>query len=137
MIKNRCLLFAVLFFLFATTVSCIHSTAKDARHANAVGMYHGLLPCASCPGIDTWVEIFEDRDGLKFKMVERYLEEKDGFFHSTGTARLSKNTLQLQKKQETIYYLVKEDALLLLGNSPDKEGSDAYRLYKKPAFKQK
>ncbi len=120
----------ILFFVFLLpSCSCF---LKD--DTGVAGMYHGLLPCASCPGIDTWVKIDTKGKDLYFKMVENYLESKDGRFLSEGAATLEKDILKLQLENEVRYFLLKPDVLLLLGNSPQGRSSFAYRLYKKPQF---
>lgn len=53
--------------------------------ANAVdwnGTYSGTLPCASCPGIETVLILNPDKT---YKLKERYLEEKEGLFDSSGS----------------------------------------------------
>lgn len=138
--KNN-VVFFFLFFFCATILSCVHAPASKKNStlhvsSNCAGsaIYHGLFPCASCPGIDTWLAVFKNKDGLQFKMTEKYLEEKDGLFTSTGSATLSedKTLLQIQKEGETLYFRVKESSLFLLGNDPEKEENEAYRLYKMP-----
>ena len=138
--KNN-VIFFFLFFFCATIISCTHTpTSKKNRALHPShncadsAIYHGLFPCASCLGIDTWFAVFKNKNGLQFKMTEKYIEERDGFFISTGRVTLSedKTLLQIQKEGETLYFRVKENSLLLLGNDPKKEENEAYRLYKMP-----
>ncbi len=120
----------VLCFVFLLPACSYFS--KDEK--GIVGTYHGILPCASCPGIDTWVRIDKSGDNFYFKMVENYLESKNGRFLSEGTATLNKEKLKLQSGKEVRYFLFKPDVLLLLGDTPQGQSKFAYRLYKKPQF---
>lgn len=46
------------------------------------GSFAGTLPCASCPGIDTRLELAADGT---FQLNERYLDEAEGDFSLSGT----------------------------------------------------
>lgn len=122
----------IFLFFFAFLLPACSSFLKD--DTGIAGTYHGLLPCASCPGIDTWIKIDKSGDNLNFKMVENYLESKDGQFLSEGKATLEKDMLKLQTGNDVRYFLLKSDVLLLLGNSPQGKSNFAYRLYKQPKF---
>lgn len=47
------------------------------------GRWLGVVPCASCPGID--VDLTLNSDG-SFNLIESYQESTDGVFNSAGTA---------------------------------------------------
>lgn len=46
------------------------------------GTFSGTLPCASCPGIDTRIELKPDGS---YVLEETYQDEKDGHFTGDGT----------------------------------------------------
>lgn len=46
------------------------------------GTYHGIVPCADCPGIDTFIQL--DDDGT-FQISRIYLEKSDSVYRSEGT----------------------------------------------------
>ncbi len=115
-----------------TDTNCSHCTSEKIS-----GVYHAVFPCASCPGIDTWITVYKDETGLKFKMTERYLEEKKAFFTYKGVAKKLENStvLQLQRKNDEIYFLIGDNYLSLIGDKINKtEDIFSYRLYKMPGM---
>ncbi len=107
-------------------------------------IYHGVLPCASCPGIDTWVLLSGDERNRHFKMVERYLEEDAVFITEGSVRKMDETTIVLEKEgsRENYLYRKGDNQLCLLSESDKKEGeSNAaqqkrvlfdYTLYKMP-----
>ncbi len=101
-------------------------------------LYHAVLPCASCPGIDTWIQLYKGAEGMRFRMVERYLEEDEAVFINEGSVtQKGKTFIELQRKDGTQSYLVGDGYLSLLGAMEVEEGNIAdnadYRLYRMPA----
>ncbi|AWV07031.1 copper resistance protein NlpE [Marilutibacter maris] len=90
------------------------------------GVFAGTLPCASCPGIDTRLELMADGT---FKLDEHYQDQADGDFELGGTwtvegepatgesLRLDPNS---KRDDDRLYRLVSVDELRLL----DIEGQD-------------
>ncbi len=124
----------ILVLCFAFLLPACSYFSKDKT--GIAGTYHGLLPCASCPGIDTWIKIDKSGENFHFKMVENYLESKNGRFLSEGTATFDKEKLKLklQSGKDIQYFLFKSDVLLLLGDTPQGKSHFVYRLYKQPKF---
>ena len=52
------------------------------------GTYAGILPCASCPGIETTLVLNDDKT---YTMKETYLEEQDGVFNSSGSFKFDES----------------------------------------------
>ncbi len=103
-------------------------------------VYHGVLPCASCPGIDTWLLLYKDGDGRYFRMVESYLEEKDAVFFSEGRVmEKGDSIIELEKGEATLRYQVCGNQLYLqgdvtaTGSGREDPGSTDYTLYRMPA----
>ncbi len=66
--------------------------AKDEHSAELAldwnGVYNGFLPCASCPGIVSTIQLNNDKT---FEQATLYLGEKDGYFTETGTFTFNKD----------------------------------------------
>lgn len=56
------------------------------------GTYYGILPCASCQGIETELYLGDDRS---YKLTSRYLGEQEEPFTKSGTFTLTGNTIKL------------------------------------------
>ncbi len=101
-------------------------------------VYHAVVPCASCPGIDIWVQLYTAADGMRFRIVERYLEEDNAVFIDEGAVtRKNETVIELQRKDGAQSYLLGDGYISLLGTMDVEEGSITdnadYRLYKMPA----
>lgn len=88
------------------------------------GYYYGQVPCASCPGIETWLQLSDAKKSVQYNLTENYLEEADGYFQSKGAASWNKNgqSLQLKGADETRVVFVSEGAVAFLGegeSAPD------------------
>lgn len=118
----------------AATIPDGHSS-KDS--VDWPGFYHGTVPCASCPGIDTWLELRDTKNGVQYSLTENYQEEADGFFESKGAANWNKagQSLQLQGTDETRALFVGEAAVAFLaeGESVPADNSE-YWLEKLDVF---
>lgn len=97
------------------------------------GYYFGTLPCASCPGIETWLEL-NDFDGrIQYQLVENYLEEADGLILSIGAAQWDAGgkRFALTGADENRMLAVSEDHVVFVGENQDAASADpAYRLAK-------
>lgn len=57
-----------------------HHTAKLSLDYH--GTYHGVLPCADCPGIETTIHLHEDGT---YEIIRKYLDRgDDAVFRSSG-----------------------------------------------------
>ena len=80
------------------------------------GYYYGRIPCASCPGIDTWLSLADTGKAAQYSLTENYLDEKDGYFQNQGAALWNKDgqTMQLKGAEETRVLFVAEAAVAFL-----------------------
>ncbi len=97
------------------------------------GVYRGLLPCASCPGILTTITLSNNKT---FEKTDFYLQEKNGYFREKGTFAFTDdgNKIILQPEQgTTTKYAVGENKLIMLDKNGEKSSSalaDKYELTK-------
>ncbi len=95
----------VVSFCFATAlVSVPPARAQDAApqqkapaasHGKLIAAYHGVLPCADCPGIDTAVRLFAAADGAEGHgqyLIRRTYQERKSSYTEAGTWTLEKGT---------------------------------------------
>lgn len=82
------------------------------------GTFSGTLPCASCPGIDTQLELAADGT---FQLDETYQDQKDGNFKLDGTwtsedngklVRLDPNS---KSEEDRLYEIVSPAEIRMLG----------------------
>jgi hypothetical protein len=68
--------------------------AQASPHGKLLAAYHGVLPCADCPGIDTTVKLFgadsQATSGLYF--IHHAYQERKSSYNETGTWTLEKGT---------------------------------------------
>lgn len=85
------------------------------------GYYYGMMPCASCPGLETWLELSDKNKGAGYSLTKNYLEEADGYFESKGAASWNKDgrSMQLQGKDETRALFVSGGAVAFLTEGQD------------------
>ena len=89
--------------LTSTAFSVATANAQDAStqqkasaspHGKLLATYHGVLPCADCPGIDTTVKLFgaepHAKSGLYF--IHHAYQERKSSYNETGTWTLEKGT---------------------------------------------
>lgn len=95
------------------------------------GRYTGVLPCASCPGIQT--ELTINPAGF-YTLKETYLEEKDGTFTSEGefTWNAEGNQITLKEKDGERVFLVSEGSAWAIG--ADGKLNEDYQLDKLMEF---
>jgi uncharacterized lipoprotein NlpE involved in copper resistance len=66
-----------------------------ASHGKLIASYHGVLPCADCPGIDTTVRLFAAADGAEGHgqyLIKRTYQERKSSYTEAGTWTLEKGT---------------------------------------------
>lgn len=97
------------------------STALVQNSADLVGVYSGLLPCASCPGIETTYEFHENGT---YGRYEKYLNHP-GFFNVRGTYKLSddKTYFVLDDVDQTKLKLKDGKLVLLTQEGKEAEGN--------------
>ena len=69
--------------------------APAAAPSKLIGAYHGVLPCADCPGIDTTVRLFAASDGAGDRgryAIRRVYQERKSSYIERGTWTLEKGT---------------------------------------------
>ncbi len=101
-------------------------TVKNNLDRN--GTYKGFLPCASCPGILTFVRLNNDKT---FDKSDFYLESKDGYINDKGIFSFSEkgDKIILKSAKDTILYAVEENKLVLLDKNGDKNNSEFAKMY--------
>jgi copper homeostasis protein (lipoprotein) len=69
-------------------------TGPASPHGKLLATYHGVLPCADCPGIDTTVKFFgadaNATTGLYF--IHHAYQERKSSYNETGSWTLEKGT---------------------------------------------
>ncbi|MCG1037242.1 copper resistance protein NlpE [Polaribacter sargassicola] len=119
MIKKVVITVSLFLIIFASCTS---------KKIDVVGFYKGVLPCASCSGIDNELTLNKDKT---FKLQTVYLgkgEEKP--FTKTGTYKVENNQLELLTKSG-FKYQINDDYLELLDIAGNKiESQLNYKLIK-------
>ncbi|SDC03901.1 copper resistance protein NlpE [Niabella drilacis] len=79
------------------------------------GTYSGLLPCASCEGIETTLTLYDDHS---FLMKEVYKDEQPDTFVNKGKYEVKSNTLYLKMDgagvERPVMYAVRPNSLTQL-----------------------
>ena len=68
--------------------------ASTSPHGKLLVTYHGVLPCADCPGIDTTVELFAAATQATHGpyLIKHVYQERKSSYTETGTWTLEKGT---------------------------------------------
>jgi copper homeostasis protein (lipoprotein) len=68
--------------------------APAGAHGKLLATYHGVLPCADCPGIDTTVKLFgaDAQATHGVYMTKNTYQERNSSYTETGTWTLEKGT---------------------------------------------
>ena len=68
--------------------------APAASHGKLIATYHGVLPCADCPGIDTTMKLFAAtaNDSHGVYVIHNVYQERKSSYNETGTWTLEKGT---------------------------------------------
>ncbi|CAA0157952.1 Probable lipoprotein precursor [Tenacibaculum maritimum] len=92
------------------------------------GVYKGLLPCASCPGILSTVKLKTDKTYVK---SDFYVGSEQGYFNDEGTFYFTKDggRIILNSKKDTLMYQVGESRLFLLNKKGKKDTSSLANRY--------
>lgn len=74
--------------------AALQQKAPAASHGKLLATYHGVLPCADCPGIDTTVKLFgADAQATQgVYMTKNVYEERNSSYTDTGTWTLENGT---------------------------------------------
>ncbi len=116
------LIFSVLF----TACNSTKTTNLTQQNEFNQTTYYGIVPCASCPGIETWLTI----KGDKYELKEQYLEEKDGLFITKGKIKKVENSniiILEDEKGSKREFIIKNDTVIY-GNKYNPKS--AYKLSK-------
>ena len=121
------------------TTEATSETVIDSEHTaeNSLdwdGTYKGVLPCADCEGIETKLELNQDKT---YELKETYLGKGDGkVFETKGSFQFDSNNrsvIELDKAGDSRKYFVAEGylkALDLEGNEITGALADKYQLKK-------
>lgn len=91
---------------------------SDFDRRGFAGSFGGTLPCASCPGIDTTLQL--DADG-SYTLTEVYQEQEDGAFQSEGTWTAEADDMRIRldpaskADEDRLYAIESDDRLVQLG----------------------
>lgn len=92
------------------------------------GLWEGVIPCASCPGIEVALNLY--RDGT-YTRSQTYQEEKDGVFQDQGDWFMQSGVIVLasddEDEQDTFLTLDEENILSYADQTGETTGKD-YRL---------
>ncbi len=128
----------LLFLLLTTACQVNKQNITDESSANIPpnyeGVYKGTFPCADCPGIESKLTLNKDKT---FVYEQTYINEIDGHFTDRGNYTVKDNIVMLQEKNAPVYFLIKDQELLLLDNDlKPAEGALApyYKLKKQGDF---
>lgn len=95
------------------------------------GDYRGMLPCADCEAIETYVRINRD---LSYKIKTRYLGKSDKFYQEMGSFSWTNNGSDIVLGNDPtlgVRFRVLEGRLIqtdMVGEPLDKEDPDKYQL---------
>lgn len=101
---------------------------EDVAALGLSGDYEGVIPCASCPGIETYLNLMDDGT---FTRTQVYQEQAEGTFQDMGDWYVQDGVIVLHPEgndpEETRLKLVNGGQLELLGEGETPAG-EAYRL---------
>ncbi len=135
----------LLAFLVFTSIGCSTNTLGNNQdmmindsHTSEMsldwdGVYKGILPCASCPGISTTITLNLDKT---FEKVDVYLEEENATFREKGIFVFTKDGDKIvlhHKNGSKSMYAVGENRLIMLdkdGKKSDSPFAEKYELKK-------
>ena len=121
-------------WMFSTLVLCSLFSCDENKENKAdsqnlskefscSGTYEGTLPCASCPGIETIITLYEDKT---YNRIEEYLDEENSPFIDTGKydINLKDSVITLFDKSQN-----KDQSFKWMGNElrhVDNNGNDIF-----------
>ncbi len=113
-----------------------NDTAKKSisqQQINKTKTYFGIVPCASCSGIKTWIRM---DDNKRFSTIEEYMDEDDGVFVESGKVLNKGNSIYALKSERNEGMVTfKDNSLYLLGQ--DKKLNSLYALERLDEFSTK
>lgn len=133
-------------FLLIATTACSHQTKKesiaktpdssDPAHTSETsldweGVYHALLPCSGCSGVDTWLSIHQTGGRDYYEFIEIYRGNSESVFSSQGEFNWSKkgDFIQFTTNGKNFYFQVLENQLQMRNSqNQDFVSPDLYRL---------
>ncbi len=133
-------LFIAFVFAPAALLGSSLAAADNARSSvDWPGYYVGTVPCASCEGIKTVLELSDNGKRTRYTLVETYLQDQPDVFRSSGPAQWHKDgtRLLLKGKDERRMLFVSEGFVEFVdedGKTQGKPGSSPYTLRKMDAF---
>lgn len=142
--SNIAKLFTFAFLIIIT--ACGHQTKKgnvpkvadsfDSTHTSEAsldweGIYHALLPCSGCSGVDTWLSIHQSGGRNYYELIEIYRGNSESFFSSQGEFDWSSkgDSLQFTTNGKNFYFQVLENQLQMRNSkNQDFASPDLFRL---------
>jgi uncharacterized lipoprotein NlpE involved in copper resistance len=133
------LLFGILILFITLIYGCSEEKSKNTDLAAAdkhtsqnsldwQGTYFGILPCASCEGIETQITLSDST----YKLSLSYLgEDTSGSFTQTDFFRWNEagNTITLDNREAPNQYFVGENKLIHLNQNGERITGDLARKY--------
>ena len=111
-----------------------HTTRNSVDWA---GYYTGTIPCASCEGIQVWLNLTEAGKNTRYSLVENYLGKRGGAFNSSGNAiwRANGSVIDLKGKDENRALFIGENFAEFLAEGKNRAtGQSNYTLRKQDNF---
>lgn len=98
------------------------------------GYYYGVLPCANCSGVETWLYLGKESIKSVYELSENYLQMSDGVFKSKGVLEWQEDLVaKMIAKDETRYIFIGKDLVTFI-NNPDEALQNEYALKKLDSF---
>lgn len=116
---------------FAASVALIPlaAAAQDTTQTSVDwdGRYEGVIPCASCPGIDVALEL---RDGNRYRISEQYQGTEDAPIIERGSFTWGKDgsTITLDDEDHRAFFV--SEGFVEMVDADGKPNGDDYRLTK-------
>ncbi len=111
-----------------------HTTRNSVDWA---GYYTGTIPCASCEGIQVWLNLIDTEKDTRYTLVEHYLGKKGGIFNTSGKAlwRANGSVIDLKGKDENRALFIGENFAEFLAEGQSRAtGQSSYALHKLDSF---
>lgn len=111
----------VLFISFRLSVACNQLDKEPVDHKSELTIpseYEGVLPCASCPGIEYKLRL----DFNRFREMNIYIDQTDQTIEIDGDWEIRADTLFLRSDEDLIHkrFIIENDALTLIDSEGDK-----------------
>lgn len=129
--KKNLLICTILFLL---VVACNNKQEKNKLHENPEkilsGMFTGVLPCADCPGIATYITF---GNGHTVAVTSLYQDREKVAGTLQGTWEMKDNLVVVSLPNDSLYYRIQSDSTLMMVNSKGEQSgslADKYILTK-------